>query len=315
LVGRIIAVGLAHPGLDAEPWKQGALLNALDICDYRDWLQASVEDLANRDEFIVEAAIADCAARIRPLERAGFHTAAQRAVEEFLAKRISVDGVTEHAQAKPTRNWLWADTAYMVPPGMAVMGQEDVATADLLGLYRHLAAPNGLLRHIKQGIDYPPAEQLVGPTEWIDGSAWGRGNGWFVAGSVDSIGFLPGVDTRVVANFQAACEALLRYQDESATWRATVDDPETPAEMSGTVMITYAFLKGNRLDLLPSAYRDAALRALARVMSAHFDWSSLSLRDQQFGPMVTNVPTRTTFESGLSYGQAFLAMCLHEAWA
>jgi unsaturated rhamnogalacturonyl hydrolase len=315
LMGRLIAVGLQHPGLEQEPWKYSTLLNALDICGYTDWLHEIVVNFKDRDPFILENGIADCVARIRSLVRAGFAEEAQRATREFLAKRVDVDGVTEHAQARSTRHWLWIDSAYMVPPSMALVGQDAIAVGDLLGLYRHLVAPSGLLRHLKQAINVRPDECLVGPTEWIDGTAWGRGNGWFVAGSIDTIDYLMSPDPAVVANYQAACDALLRHQDENGTWRTIIDDPETPAEMSATAMIIYAFLKGHRLGYLPTTYRSAGLRALDRMMSAHFTWSTAEVRDQQYGPMIYNVPTRTAFQTGLSYGQAFASMSLHEAWS
>ena len=315
LPARLIAVGLAQPGLEEEPWKYGTLLNALDICGYHDWLKQIVTGFKDREPFILENNIADCAARIRSLVKCGFDAEAKRATDEFLAKRVEIDGVTEHAQARPTRNWLWIDSAYMVPPSMALVGQDAIAISDLVGLYRHLVAPNGLVRHLKQAIGVRPDERLVGATEWIDGSAWGRGNGWFVAGSIDTIEFLAKPDETVVQNYLQVCDALMRYRDEFGTWRSIVDDPESPAEMSGTAMIIYAFLKGNRMGLLPVAYREAALCALDRLMSAHFTWSTLEVRDQQYGPMIMNVATRTAHQAGLSYGQAFLAMSLHGLWA
>jgi rhamnogalacturonyl hydrolase YesR len=107
----------------------------------------------------------------------------------------------------------------------------------------------------------------------------------------------------------------MRYRDEFGTWRSIIDDPEAPAEMSGTAMIIYAFLKGHRLGLLGAEYREAALRALDRMMSAHFIWSTLEVTDQQYGPMIMNVATRTSHQAGLSYGQAFLAMSLQDLWS
>lgn len=315
LMGRLIAIGLQQPGLEDEPWKHSTLLNALDICGYPEWLRGIVAGFKDREPFILENGIADCVARIRPMVKAGFQLESERATAEFLRKRVDVDGATEHAQARSTRNWLWIDSAYMVPPSMALMGQVDIAVGDLLSLHRNLVAPSGLLRHLRQVIGVRPDECLVGPTDWIDGTAWGRGNGWFVAGSIDTIDYLAEPDPLVIANYQTACEALLQYVDEHGTWRSIIDDPEAPAEMSATAMIIYAFLKGHRLGYLPLEYQTAAFRALDRMLSAHFTWSTAQIRDQQYGPMIYNVPTRTSFQSGLSYGQAFAAMSLYEAWS
>ena len=154
-------------------------------------------------------------------------------------------------------------------------------------------------------------ERLVGPTDWIDGTAWGRGNGWFVAATVDTLAYAQSEqNSKVEKNFLNVCESLLNFQDDQGIWHAIIDDLDTPPEMSGTTAIAYAFLRASRMGILPSQYEEAARRAIAEVLTNYFDWINYQVKNQQTGPMIANLFTPAHMESGCSYGQAFLAMSL-----
>ncbi len=311
LYALIIGQGLGRSDAKHETWKQGTLLNALHFCGLDDQLHKTVSEFVDARPLIVPGAIADNASRIRAFFHAGFQDVAREALAEFKRQVVEVNGVTQHANARPTLNWVWVDTAYMVPPSMALMGELDFAFGDLLGFYRILVNENGLLRHLKQEIGVRPEERLVGETEWIDGSAWGRGNGWYVAGCVDTLDYAKVLNAEVEQIFAKVCQSLLRYQDGQGAWHAIIDDLDSPQEMSATTAIAYAFLRGCRMGLLPSEYENAARRAIAEVLSHHFDWMTYQVKDQQRGPMIANMFTPSHMESGCSYGQAFLAMSLY----
>lgn len=311
LYALIIGQGLDRSDAKHETWKQGTLLNALHFCGLDDRLRKTVSEFVNARPLIIPGAIADNASRIRAFYHAGYKDVAQEALAEFKKQRVLVNGVTQHANARPTLNWVWIDTAYMVAPSMALMGELEIAFGDLLGFYRILVNENGLLRHLKQEIGVRPEERLVGETEWIDGSAWGRGNGWYVAGCVDTLEYAKKRHPEIEQTFAKACQSLLKYQTAEGAWRVVIDDPDAPPEMSATTAIAYAFLRGVRMGLLPAEFDQAARRAIAEVLSNHFDWQTYQVKDQQRGPLIANLFTPSHMEAGCSYGQAFLAMSLY----
>lgn len=296
---------------DIETWKQGTVLNALHFCGHTERLREVVADFAGKKPLIMPGAIADDVSRIRALYHSGFEDVARQTLDEFKTQRIEISGVTQHANARPTENWVWIDSAYMVCPSMALMGEYDIAFGDLLGFYDILVNENGLMRHLKQEMGVRDDERLVGPTDWIDGTAWGRGNGWFVAATVDTLAYAQSEqNSKVEKNFLNVCESLLNFQDDQGIWHAIIDDLDTPPEMSGTTAIAYAFLRASRMGILPSQYEEAARRAIAEVLTNYFDWINYQVKNQQTGPMIANLFTPAHMESGCSYGQAFLAMSL-----
>lgn len=312
LLQHILARGLARPDA-ALHWKRATLLNAMYQCGFQEWLRAEVEKFRTQP-IIQPAAMSDSAALIRPLFHAGYTAEAQRAVETYKSLRVVVEGMSQHSHSPPLRGWVWVDTVYMVPPGLALAGEEEMAFAEIKAAYTLLRNEHHLLRHIKNTTPLAPEEVYFPQQVWIDGSAWGRGNGWFVAGTVDTLALASRQDPEVERIFRQVCASLLSYQDAGGMWRATIDDPDTVYESSGTLMIAYALRKGVDLGILGPAYQEAAEKALAAVLCHHFDWTTYTVKDQQGGPMMINVPTRATLEDGCTYGQAFLAMLLNLVW-
>ena len=169
--------------------KHSGLLNATFLAGYREWFQEKVAEVL-QGPVITHPNLADSSSRIRPLVLAGKIAEAHRAAEEFRRQRVVAGGVTQHTTASSTAGWVFADTAYMVPPSQAIVGRTDLALADLKGIHRILAQEDGLLRHVfNAGV--PQDQSYVGIDLWIDGTAWGRANGWWVAGVVDTLEVIP----------------------------------------------------------------------------------------------------------------------------
>lgn len=257
--------------------------------------------------------MSDSAALIRPLFHAGHSAEAHKALQTYQSMRRVAGGVSQHSNSPTLQGWVWVDEVYMVPPGLVLAGEEELAFSDIKAAYTILHNEHNLLRHIKNTTPLAPDEVYFPEQVWIDGTAWGRGNGWFVAGTVDTLSLTKRQDPEVKIIFQTVCQSLLCYQTEGGMWRATIDDPDTVEESSGTAMIAYAFLRGFTLGLLDETYKKGAEKALTALLTQHFDWSTYTVKNQQRGPMMVNVPTRASLEDGCTYGQAFLAMLLNLA--
>jgi len=288
--------------------KHSGLLNAMYLAGFHDWFQEKIKEVLDTP-VITHPNIADSSSRIRPLVLAGCLADAKNASNEFHKQRVVSGGVTQHTTAKSTAGWVFADTAYMVAPSQAIMGNFSFAFSELKGFHHILAQDDGLLRHVFNA-SVPVEESYIKIDLWIDGTAWGRASAWWVAGVVDSFEVIPQSewDVELVAMYQKTAQRLIECQDQGF-FRSTIDDPYAPIDTSATVMIAYAFAKAYQLGLGDIAQHHAAVKALESVLREHVDWDTGILKHQQFGPMVVNIPSQNPryLDAGNAYGQAFLA--------
>lgn len=288
--------------------KHSGLLNAMYTAGLDSWFHEKVQEVL-AGPVITHPNIADSSSRIRPLVLAGKIAEARAANEIFHRERVVSGGVTQHTTARSTLGWVFADTAYMVSPSQAIIGNHDLAFADLKGLHKILAQEDGLLRHVFNA-SVPVEESYVGIDLWIDGTAWGRASAWWVAGVVDSLEAIPELawDRELVALYEKTVARLVECQD-GGLWRSTIDDPYSLIDTSATVMIGYALAKGYQLGLGGEKAEKASFDALETVLRHHFDWRKAILRHQQFGPMIVNIPSPNPryHNDGNAYGQGFLA--------
>ena len=156
---------------------------------------------------------------------------------------------------KPPRYRVWLDGLYM---GQVFMARYARMKSDLPSLRRiagrldwvnrELKNPaNGLLYHAGNGRDD------VCPFHWL------RACGWYAMAQADVIECLEGEDReRLSAAFAAFLDAMLPYLDaDSGMWLNLIDQAPGNGnlpEASGTAMLSYAMLKGARLDLIPARY-------------------------------------------------------------
>lgn len=288
--------------------KHSGLLNAMYTAGLRSWFEEKVADML-AGQVITHPNLADSSSRMRPLVLAGKVAEARAANEIFQKERVVAGGVTQHTTARSTHGWVFADTAYMVPPSQAILGNWELALADLKGFHKILAQPDGLMRHVFNA-SVPPEESYVDIDLWIDGTAWGRANGWWMAGVVDTLEVIPQAswDRELVAMYEKTAARLIECQDDGI-WRSTIDDSYSLLDTSATVMIGYALAKGAQLGLGGEKAEAASFAALEAVMRHHFDWRNAILRNQQYGPMIVNVssPNPRYHDHGNAYGQGFLA--------
>lgn len=288
--------------------KHSGLLNAMHLAGLTDWFHEKIEDVL-AGPIITHPNLADSSSRIRPMVLAGKIDQALLADRDFHRERVETGGLTQHTTAPSTQGWLFADTAYMVPPSQAIIGNQAFAVAELKGFHRMLIQEDGLLRHVLNA-SVPEKDSYVGIDIWIDGTAWGRASAWWVAGVVDSLEVIPQAqwDTELVDRYRKTVGRLIECQDDGL-WRCTIDDPYAPVDTSATVMIAYALIKGYQLGLDGKRSEQAAFAALEAVLRHHLDWRTATLRHQQFGPMIVNIPSNNPryLDAGNAYGQGFLA--------
>ena len=228
--------------------KHSGLLNAMYTAGLRAGFDERVAEVL-AGPVITHPNLADSSSRMRPLVLAGKAAQARAANDIFQKERVVAGGVTQHTTARSTHGWVFADTAYMVPPSQAILGNWELAFADLKGYHRILAQADGLMRHVfNAGV--PAQESYVDLDLWIDGTAWGRANGWWTAGVVDVLEVIPQAswDAELVAMYAKTAARLIECQDDGI-WRATIDDSYALLDTSATVMIGYALAKGAQLGV------------------------------------------------------------------
>jgi len=158
---------------------------------------------------------------------------------------------------------LWVDSIYMVCPFFAryaAIADDpeafDEAVRHITVQATHLREPTtGLFRH----------EWRETPNTFPEGSLWARGNGWALAGMVDTLSHLPDdhSDRETVENlFTTQAAALLERQEDCGLWHHILDYRDSPLETSATLQYTYAFARGVDQGLLDDEYLAAARRAM-----------------------------------------------------
>jgi rhamnogalacturonyl hydrolase YesR len=316
IVKKILERGLREPINTGG--KHAAMLNGMHLSGWHDMLRRQLEDtLAGKGNIprsakplgriVAHPNISDSMSRIRPLVLAGYVKEAKDALRIYRRERVEVKGVPLFSTAASTQGWIFADTAYMVPPSLAIMGEEKMAVADLVNTHKFLALPNGLMRHILNAA-VEEKDSYCKTDLWIDGTAWGRANGWWLAGVVDTLEVMKSRPKALMMQFAKTCSSLLALQD-GGFWRVSVDDPYTSVDTSATVMIGYGYVKGHQLGLLGKRYEAAGFDALEAVLKHHFDWRTGTMHHQQIGPLIVNVasPNPRYLSSANPYGQGFLA--------
>lgn len=316
IVRKMLERGLQEP-VDTGG-KHAAMLNGMHLSGHHEMLKEQLEHtLAGTGNIprsknplgpiVAHPNISDSMSRIRPLVLAGYEAAARDALPIYLKERVEVAGCPVFSTAPSTPGWIFADTAYMVPPSLAIMGRTEMAINDLVRTWELLATPEGTIRHVLNAA-VPVEDSYCKIDVWIDGTAWGRAQGWWLAGVVDTLEVMDPPPAGVTQLFQKTCGALLPLQ-EDGFWRATVDDPYSLIDTSATVMIGYGFVKGWQLGLLDKVYEEAGVKALEYVLKHHFDLRTGTLRHQQKGPLIVNVgsPNPRYLGEANPYGQGFLA--------
>ena len=182
-----------------------------------------------------------------------FRSAADRMLEYFLHKAPrTAEGTLHHINTAPQ---VWADSMYMAPPFLAVMGHPAEAVKQVEGIRKLLWDPGqGLFSHM-----------------WDDGKKafrrkdfWGVGSGWCAAGMTRILRALPAelsTERRELATYvQEVLEGCLAHQRPDALFHDVVDNPSTFVETNLAQMLTYTIYRGLKGGWLAPGYRARADR-------------------------------------------------------
>lgn len=204
----------------------------------------------------------------------------QRAIENQMSQ------LTAHPRTKSGNYWhkqiypyqVWLDGLYMGQPFQlayaALAGRRDLAD-DTLRQFAHVARvlrdqQTGLYYH---GWDESRNERWANPETGCSPCFWGRAMGWYVMALADCLdfrGFLGSDGTKLLGDqLKQATEALLRVRSESGLWYQVLDRGDEVGnyeEVSASLMIAYALMKGQRLGVLPASAAEQGLQSLKAVV-------------------------------------------------
>ena len=132
-----------------------------------------------------------------------------------------------------------------------------------------LLAYSQLLQDESSGLFY---HQFDRSTRRVNGSFWGRGNGWALLGYVKTLALLPEsqpLRPELLQRLNRLVEALARTQNEDGTWPTVLDQPESYAEASLPAMFASGLGMALRQCLIPQHFSQQhalASEALLRYM-------------------------------------------------
>lgn len=179
---------------------------------------------------------------------------------------------------------MWLESAYMACPFMAQYAKEfnepawfDEAVKQIELLYEKNRDPKtGLLFH---GWDSTKTQDWADPETGRSPSLWGRAMGWFCAGVVDVLDYLPADHPsreRLITILNEVASAVIAVQDpEYNLWYQVLDQGSREGnfmEMSCTQLFIYTLAKGARLGYLPAEYRDIAAKAYDHSVRMMTKW-------------------------------------------
>lgn len=131
------------------------------------------------------------------------------------------------------------------------------------GLYRHAC-------DVSRAMDWADKETGQSPCVWL------RAEGWFLMALCDvyeiAKDYTPKAEV-LAAILRIALKGILKYQvPETRMFLQVVDRPDLAAnysETSGSAMVAYALMKGERLGMLPEGFYDTGSRILDGIQNTY----------------------------------------------
>lgn len=187
---------------------------------------------------------------------------ALRLAEHMHALPAGSNGARFHRPAHPDyHDYLYVDCMEVDAPFLCRLAQ---VTGDA-GYYDRAAEQilgySALLQDAATGLFYHQYNRATGA---VNGSFWGRGNGWALLGLLKTLRLLPPdhIDaSEIRVRFVTLADALAERQLETGDWPTVLDQPDTYREASLPAMFGYAFEVAIRAGLLPETFAAPAARA------------------------------------------------------
>ncbi|HZF15067.1 MAG TPA: glycoside hydrolase family 88 protein [Steroidobacteraceae bacterium] len=164
-----------------------------------------------------------------------------------------------HKKIYPRQVWL--DGLYMAQPfrcAYAALADRPGIRADVLAQF---AAVEHFMRDPATGLYYhgwdeSRAERWSDPATGCSPNFWGRSLGWYMMALVDCVELLAGDAEPLASQLRSLAHALLKIRGSAGLWWQVPDQPgreRNYEEVSASLMIAYALMKGARLGALPQA--------------------------------------------------------------
>lgn len=168
-------------------------------------------------------------------------------------------------------NQIWLDGLYMGQPYYVRYIKEYLNSNDFSDSVKQFKNVKEYLWDVDRAL-YVHAYDETKSMQWAskeDGKApnvWSRAVGWFAMALVDVMEICK--DELVTKELQPLLielvDGMLRYQDSNGMWYQVVDHQKTEGnyhESSGTLMMSYAIMKGVRLGYLGEKYLESGVNA------------------------------------------------------
>lgn len=171
-------------------------------------------------------------------------------------------GVYEHSCTDTVYdNQIWADTLFM---GALFLAKYSIFTGNRMYMYEALRQYVLHYEFLKAPQSSLIIHGYYGNERTQKGVIWGRGNGWFAAGSAIMLSLAndsyPDY-AKVRENFVDYIEELVKYQNQDGSFQTVINDKESYSEMTATAAFAFAINEGIRIGILPEEYAGNAERA------------------------------------------------------
>lgn len=176
--------------------------------------------------------------------------------------RRSERGIYEHSCTENFYdNQIWADTLFM---GGLFLAKYSVFTGNKMYMYEALRQYVLHYEFLKAENSKLIVHGYYGNERVQKGVIWGRGNGWFAAGSAIMLSLAdedyPEYEI-IKNNFIRYMEELVSYQNPDGSWNTVINEADSYREMTATAAFAYALNEGMRLGILDDRYADNVNRA------------------------------------------------------
>ena len=171
-------------------------------------------------------------------------------------------GTFEHSCTEAVLdNQIWADTLFM---GVLFLAKYSIFTGNRMYMYEALRQYVLHYQFLKAPQSALMVHGYYGNERVQKGVIWGRGNGWFAAGSAIMLSLADASYpdyAKVRDNFVNYMEELITYQNPDGSFQTVIDDKESYSEMTATAAFAFAINEGIRLGILPKEYAENAEKA------------------------------------------------------
>lgn len=281
-------------------WEQGIAAIAMMELEEIDWLLAMCDDMLTRQASDGRLCIiennqtqTDPVLCVQPLMCAWHLTNDERYLkgvqQNYNALLHSTDrtsdGILYHILGLPE---LWADSAAMLPPSLAAMGQEKQAVRQMLNLCDRLHLENGLYGH-----RWNDATKC-----WVRKQPWAAGNGWILVGLAWTMRYLGREHTQTTALLQRYNDltmAMIPWRLASGFYRNILNEPDSFEECQTATMQAYSNMILFELGLWNEDTVQEALAILQKV-GLHMDRHG-AIHDCPGSPTFTENGTSTEMQA------------------